>query len=130
MDNRKVETSPRPSYENLDQARTFDHVIIGCFTMLILGFSFMFIFFGIMHLFAVVVGYSKPVYQVIGRFFMKNSEQEFVPFPLSFSRILSLIPMIAFGLMYLGLGFWTLVKFGFLGQNLIYIFLHFGLHII
>src|SRR6185436_19741610 len=130
MDNRKLETSPRPSYESLDQTRTFDYMMIGCFTMLILGFSIMFIFLGVMHLFPGVVGYCKPAYQAFGRFFVKNPTQDFVPLPLTFWRILSLIPMTAFGLIYLGLGFWTLEKFGFLGQNLIYTFLHFGLHII
>lgn len=130
MDNRKLETSPRLSYENLDQTRTFDYMMIGCFTMLISGISFMFIFLGIMHLFPVVVGYSKLVYQVVGRFFMKNLVQEFVPIPLSFSRVLALIPRIVFGLIYLVLGLWSLARFGFLGQNLLYIFLHYGFHIL
>ena len=61
---------------------------------------------------------------------MMNPTQDFIPLPLTFGRILSLIPMIAFGLIYLGHCFWTLAKFGFLGQSLINTFLHLGLHII
>ena len=124
------EVSSKPSYENLDELRVVVYMVVGCFILLVFGFSFGFIFFGVVRLLPLAIGYWKPANQTVGRFFVKNPTQDFIPLPLTFGRMLSLISMIAFGLIYLGPGFWTLAKFGFLGQNLIYTFLHFGLHII
>lgn len=130
MHNKTPEVSSRPSYENLDESRVVDYMVVGCFIMLVFGFSFGFMFFGVARLLALAIGYWKRAYHAFGRFFVKNPTQDFVPLPLTFWQILSMIPMIAFGLIFLGLGFWTLAKFGFLGQHLIYSFLHFGLHIL
>ena len=98
---------------------------IGCLTSLVFGFSFMLIYFGIMHLFPLIIGYWKPAHQIFTQYFPKIPSQRFSPPPLTFWRIVSLIPAAAVSLTYFWIGFWTIFKFGFLRQNLIYIFLRY-----
>ena len=66
MHNKMPEVSSKPSYEKLDELRVVDYMVVGCLTILVFGFSFGFIFFGVARLLPLAIRYWKSAIRLLG----------------------------------------------------------------
>ncbi|MBW8009873.1 MAG: hypothetical protein FVQ83_01345 [Chloroflexi bacterium] len=97
------------------------HGLISITTLLFGGFAIYFIVCAFMSGIIRFAPYWKPAYIVFNKMTgLPENSAEFIPPPVRWWFILTLGLLFGITLTYLGAGVWMLLKFGFLGQNLIY----------